>query len=247
MPLTSKAIKRIQADIINIQVDEMKSQGVYYIPDEANIAKGTALIVGPQDTPYEGGYYFFSVLFPDDYPFSPPTMLSLTQDGVTRFNPNMYRDGKGCLSLTNTWHIGDKWSGCQTLSSVLLSVLTLVLTKNPLENEPGFESQSSGLNSIYIRMITHANLFTAILNMLQNTPEFALPFYDDMTELFHKNKLRLIDNAINYVDYDNKTELMDFFRMQMTYKFSTLADKIRECVPRYPTPPSGGSTDNTIS
>jgi ubiquitin-protein ligase len=249
MPLSRVAEKRIPADILNVQKDDMKELGIYYMHDEADMSKGTALIIGPPDTPYMGGYYFFGVKFPDDYPYSPPAMTSLTQDGVTRFNPNMYRDGKVCLSLLNTWHVGDKWSGCQTLKSVLLCILTSVLTKNPLQNEPGYENQtSSELGDIYNRMLTHSNLLTSVLHMIQRPSDFALEFYDEMTESFHKNRLRLIDNAISLIDYDNKTEVMDFFRMRMTYKFSTLADKIRECVPRFPPAPSGGSGDkNTIS
>jgi len=247
MPLTRVAEKRIPADILNAQKDDMKELGIYYMHDDVNMSKGTALIIGPADTPYMGGYYFFGVKFPDDYPYSPPAMTSLTQDGVTRFNPNMYRDGKVCLSLLNTWHVGDKWSGCQSLKSVLLCILTSVLTKSPLENEPGYEGKgATELSDIYNRMLTHSNLLGAVLNMIQKPPEFALEFYDTMTESFHKNRLRLIDNAISLIDYDNKTEVMDFFRMQMTYKFSTLADKIRECVPRFPEPSSGGCSNNNI-
>jgi ubiquitin-conjugating enzyme E2 Z len=239
MPLTQKAIKRIQVDITNIQAEEIKAQGIYYIHDDADISKGTALIIGPRDTPYEGGYYFFSVAFPDDYPFNPPAMTTLTQDGVTRFNPNMYREGKVCLSLLNTWHVGDKWSGCQTLTSVLLSIVGSVLTNKPLENEPGFDP-APAVAETYSRMITHANLQTAVLYMLTRTPSFAIPFYDEMTEAFHKNRQRLIDIGVAHIDWDNKTDVFDFFRMHATYKFSTLADKIRECVPREPLSGSGG-------
>jgi len=247
MPLSKVAEKRIPADILNVLKDDMKDLGIYYAHDEADIRNGTALIIGSPDTPYDGGYYFFGVKFPDDYPYSPPAMTSLTQDGITRFNPNMYRDGKVCLSLLNTWHVGDKWSGCQSLKSVLLCILTSVLTKNPLENEPGYEGKgATELSDIYNRMLSHSNLLGAVLNMIQKPPEFALEFYDIMTESFHKNRLRLIDNAISLIDYDNKTEVMDFFRMHMTYKFSTLADKIRECVPRFPEASNGRSTGQNI-
>ena len=120
--LSVTAKKRILADIKNVSNDDMKKQGIFYSMNEADMTKGTALIIGPADTPYEGGFYFFGVQFPPDYPFAPPAMTSLTQDGITRFNPNMYREGKVCLSLLNTWHVGERWSGCQTLSSILLSI-----------------------------------------------------------------------------------------------------------------------------
>lgn len=231
-PLTSKAIRRIQQDIENILKDDIKEQGIFYEVNESDISTGTALIIGPPNTPYEGGFYFFSVKFPPNYPFDPPAMCTLTQDGFTRFNPNLYREGKICLSLINTWHVGDKWSGCQSLSTVLLSILTSVLIEDPFTNEPNFETQGKSAQSqIYNRMVLHANLQTAVLNMIKSPPEFAKPFYHTMTESFLKNRNRLNDLAVSMIDYDNKEEIMEFFRMKRSYLFSTLGDKIMECSP----------------
>ena len=233
--ISPTARRRILADIKNIESDDIRKQGIYYKMNEGDITKGTALVIGPSDTPYEGGYYFFSIQFPNDYPFTPPAMLTLTQDGRTRFNPNMYREGKVCLSLLNTWHVGDRWSGCQSLSTLLLCILTSVLVDKPLTNEPGFETRGAGPEGeLYSRMILHANLETAFLKMLVSPPNFAVQFYDVMAEHFHKNRQRMIDHAVGMCDYDNKTETMDFFSMTVNYKFSTLADRIREVVPRNP-------------
>jgi ubiquitin-conjugating enzyme E2 Z len=55
---------------------------------------------GPFDTPYEGGYFYFILRFPPDYPYSPPRVKFMTTAGGTvRFNPNLYADGKVCLSV----------------------------------------------------------------------------------------------------------------------------------------------------
>ena len=245
--LTPKAIRRIQIDIQNVSGEDMKKQGIFYEPDESDITQGTALLLGPSNTPYEGGFYFFSIKFPNDYPFTPPAMNTLTQDGITRFNPNMYREGKVCLSLLNTWHVGERWSGVQTLSSILLSIVSNVLIDNPIQNEPGFETKKgTTISDIYNRMILHANLKTAFLNMIKNPPKFAIPFFNIMYDSFYKNKNRMIDLAVYMIEYDNKTENMDFFRMIITYEFSTIADKIRELVPRFPVEAGGGSF-NTIA
>ena len=219
-PLSTKAVKRILQDIENISKDDIRSQGIFYEFDESNISQGTALVIGPSDTPYEGGFYFFSVKFPPNYPFDPPAMSTLTQDGFTRFNPNMYREGKVCLSLLNTWHVGDKWSGCQSLSSVFLSILTSVLVPDPVFNEPGFEGKEGHKeqSAVYNRMILHANLQTAVIDMIKNPPPFAKPFYSHMVESFLKNRTKLNDLAVSMVDFDNKTETMSFFRMTRTYE-----------------------------
>jgi ubiquitin-protein ligase len=244
-----KTIARIQADITTARADDMQNMGIHYHMDEIDITNGWALIFGPEDTPYEGGAYIFSVKFPKNYPFEPPEFKTLVQDGCTRFNPNMYRDGKVCLSLLNTWNIGDKWSSCQTLSAILLSIQTAVLCKNPLTREPSKENYGNSEESIiYDRMILHANLQTAVIGMIKNTPDFAVPFYDEISSYFNKKRERLVDLAVSMIEYDNVTEKMDFFRMTMTYKFSTLGDIIQELVPRGPfvNGGAGGGCTNTI-
>ena len=96
-------------------------------PPSDRMDKMRALITGPEDTPYYGGCFIFDVYFPDDYPNVPPLMeLETTGGGVARFNPNLYADGKVCLSLLGTWHGGDeseKWRpGQSSLFQVLLSL-----------------------------------------------------------------------------------------------------------------------------
>ena len=59
-----------------------------------------ALITGPFDTPYEGGLFHFVIRFPPNYPLVPPRVAFMTTGGGTvRFNPNLYRNGKVCLSI----------------------------------------------------------------------------------------------------------------------------------------------------
>ena len=59
-----------------------------------------ALITGPFDTPYEGGFFYFLIRCPPDYPIRPPRVkLMTTGGGQVRFNPNLYRNGKVCLSI----------------------------------------------------------------------------------------------------------------------------------------------------
>lgn len=71
------------------------------------------LITGPSCTPYSNGCFEFDVFFPNDYPNS-PMMINLETTGRQRirFNPNLYTDGKVCLSILNTWHgrPEEKWN-----------------------------------------------------------------------------------------------------------------------------------------
>lgn len=51
------------------------------------------LIMGPEDTPYEGNMFVFDVQLHADYPHHPPTCYYHNRcEG--RLNPNLYEDGK---------------------------------------------------------------------------------------------------------------------------------------------------------
>ena len=71
-------------------------------------------------------------------------ILEATQTCYHRFNPNLYADGKVCLSLLGTWHGGDateKWDPAHSnLQQVLLSIQGMILIPDPMFNEPGYEA-----------------------------------------------------------------------------------------------------------
>lgn len=82
------------------------------------------LITGPAETPYANGCFEFDVYFPPDYPNSPMLInLETTGRHTVRFNPNLYNDGKVCLSVLNTWHgrPEEKWNA-HTSSFLQVSV-----------------------------------------------------------------------------------------------------------------------------
>ena len=164
--ITRETIKRLAKDVREIMKNPLDEHGIYYFHNESDILKGQALIIGPKDTPYENGYYFFELEFPADYPHNPPTVTYCTNDGMTRFNPNLYKSGKVCISVLNTWR-GEQWTGCQTISSILL-VLCTILNNKPLLNEPGVRVDHRDYSS-YQLIITYKNFRIAIAEMLRGT------------------------------------------------------------------------------
>ena len=112
-------------------------------PDRADRLR--ALVTGPEGTPYAGGCFIFDLLFPPAYPDVPPVMLlATTGGGRARFNPNLYADGKVCLSLLGTWHGTDeseKWSAADAnVWRVLVSIQGMILVDDPYFNEPGADA-----------------------------------------------------------------------------------------------------------
>ena len=73
-----------------------------------------ALIIGPADTPYANGCFLFDIFLPAEYPNTPPKVQFLTTGGGrVRFNPNLYDNGKVCLSLLGTW-AGPSWDAAHS-------------------------------------------------------------------------------------------------------------------------------------
>ncbi|KAL7479202.1 hypothetical protein ACHAW6_004943 [Cyclotella cf. meneghiniana] len=95
------------------------------------------MITGPDGSPYSNGCFFFDINLPPSYPqVAPKVQFLTTAGGAIRFNPNLYNDGKVCLSLLGTWP-GPGWiSGVSTLLQVLISIQALVFVPDPFFNEP---------------------------------------------------------------------------------------------------------------
>ncbi|VDK65181.1 unnamed protein product [Anisakis simplex] len=101
------------------------SNSIFVCVDEGRCDIVKVLISGPDDTPYQNGLFEFDVFFPTSYPFSPPKCAFLTTGaGNVRFNPNLYNDGKICLSILGTWEgrPEEKWNPYCSLLQVLISI-----------------------------------------------------------------------------------------------------------------------------
>lgn len=185
--VTKETIKRLVKDVKDIMNNPLHDNGIYYIHSDKDMMEGKALIIGPPNTPYEGGYYLFKFVFPFDYPHKPPKVIYYTNDGVTRFNPNLYKSGKVCLSVLNTWK-GPQWTGCQSISSVLLCLCSAVLNDQPLLNEPGVLKDNPDYQN-YTDIITYKNYEVAICDMIQrkDIQEGFPELYDIMVQHFYEN------------------------------------------------------------
>lgn len=70
------AIKRILSEIQRMQRDVIETIHIY--PDSRDISAVHAIIEGPPDTPYSGGFFYFFMRLPSNYPFEPPNVSRLT-------------------------------------------------------------------------------------------------------------------------------------------------------------------------
>jgi ubiquitin-conjugating enzyme E2 Z len=202
----------------------LNENGIYYEHDDENMLKGYALIVGQSDTPYFGGFYFFQFDYPTNYPFSPPSVTYMTNNGETRFHPNLYISGKVCVSILNTW-CGDKWSSCQTISSVLLTLCSL-LTDNPLLNEPGQMMDSMDMVP-YTKSISFQNINYAMCDIFEKTPEKFKVFQKVMCETFLKNYEIVYDN-VSKQTIEPVCYKVFIYKMQTIVNYNELKEKMEK-------------------
>lgn len=202
--ISKDAIGRLLRDVRNIIKNPLVDNGIYYVHDDEDLLKGYAMIVGPSETPYFGGFYFFEFNYPYDYPHSPPGVKYMTNGDNIRFNPNLYVNGKVCISLLNTWR-GEQWTSCQSISTVLLNLCTL-LCKDPLLNEPGVSKAHSDFEN-YTKIIEYKNIDIAILRMVsRDTTSFCHQFnvfYPSLKEIFIKNN----DTILKYLEHKANSEV----------------------------------------
>uniref|UniRef100_A0A8C6MQH7 E2 ubiquitin-conjugating enzyme n=1 Tax=Mus spicilegus TaxID=10103 RepID=A0A8C6MQH7_MUSSI len=118
--LGALALKRIQKELVAISQDPPAhcSAG----PVAENMFHWQATIMGPEDSPYQGGVFFLSVHFPNNYPFKPPKVSFITRV----YHPNISKNGSICLDILNSM-----WSPALTISKLLLSICSLLCDPNP--------------------------------------------------------------------------------------------------------------------
>jgi ubiquitin-protein ligase len=221
------AKKRIMADMRNIKKnDELNKCGIHVKFNEDNIYNAQAMILGPSDTPYEKGFYFFDINYPSDYPMNPPKVKFCTLNGHVRFNPNLYACGKVCLSIIGTWS-GPGWTSCLSLSTVLVSIQSL-LNENPITNEPGFEKEliTGDTSRTYNSVIAYNNIRVAVVKMMTNTPYIFKFFKPIMNEYFIKYEEFYMGYVKDHMKYHNNKYSTRIYSMNGKYDIKFLENSL---------------------
>jgi ubiquitin-protein ligase len=191
-----ETVMRLLKDIRSVMTDPtLEECGILYRHSETDMLTGYACIVGPADSLYFGGYYFFVFTFPTNYPHSPPIVSYLTNTNNIRFHPNFYANKKVCVSIVNTWR-GEQWSGCQNIRSVLMTFQSL-LDKEPLLHEPGIRAAHSDFIPYHTIVEYHnykfacLTLLTELRTYISIEPALVADFQEFMRRRFHENKTRI--------------------------------------------------------
>ena len=221
----NKTIMRIVQDIYDF--NKNKPDGIYLSIDKKNLMKQHALIIGPKDTPYFGGFFFFEIIYPENYPTNSPKVTLLTIEKNVRFNPNLYECGKVCLSILGTWS-GPSWSSVMNIRLVLQSIQSL-LCSFPIQNEPGFENtKENEITSMdYNQYLIYNTYRIAIIEVLKNKFNVSALFKKEIEEEFNNNKSKLGDDLLSYKQiFGNSTvESRIYFMKKTKLNFILISDE----------------------
>jgi ubiquitin-conjugating enzyme E2 G2 len=174
----ARAIKTITNQIRNYNKDKL--EGLIFDHDEKNALKVNFTLFGPKDSCWEDCVMYGYLLMPENYPFKPPKVVFTSKTN----HPNIYLDGKVCLSYLNdkqdeTGYFREEelWTPVLDLRCVFLGIITLF-------TEPNLDSP--------------ANLDACILYR-QNKKDFL----KSIRKLFDNDNEQIID--VNTTSIDNNS------------------------------------------
>lgn len=93
-----------------------------YAEKSAGIHSWKVTMKGPEDTPYQNGYFDLRIEFSANHPFKPPMVLFDTKV----YHPNINESGIICIDILKS-----KWSPVLTISKIIASLQSLLAHPNP--------------------------------------------------------------------------------------------------------------------
>lgn len=228
-------------DIMSLQKDPIEGIAIDVNPDDCK--KLTAMIIGTRDTPYEDGMFFFSVEFPDQYPFVPPKVLFLNQNPQMRYHPNMYERGKVCLSILGTWS-GPSWTSVQTLASVLL-VLQSLFQEEPLRCEPGHENDKPSYIQRYNDIVEH-EVIRCCYCLSPRTMRLYEGFKDAILSHLQNSRERMIGRVNELAKTDDREIVAPspFSRIHIKTDYNSILEKVNQIMKQYSITGTADTADN---
>uniref|UniRef100_A0A023FAJ1 Ubiquitin-conjugating enzyme E2 J2 n=2 Tax=Triatoma infestans TaxID=30076 RepID=A0A023FAJ1_TRIIF len=117
----NSATARLKQDYLRLKRDPVPY--VVAEPLPSNILEWHYVVLGPENSPYEGGMYHGKLIFPREFPFKPPSIYMITPNGRFKVNTRL------CLSISD-FH-PDMWNPAWSVSTILTGLLSFMLEHSP--------------------------------------------------------------------------------------------------------------------
>ena len=118
----SVCIKRLRKELGDVNIETTRNTElieVKMINDD--LFQWTVNFHGQKNSPFEGGIFNMSFVFPKDYPFKPPKVKMNTKV----YHPNISETGDICLDL-----LKDQWSPTISMYRIIISIKSLLIEPN---------------------------------------------------------------------------------------------------------------------
>jgi len=187
------------------------TNSIFVRVDKDNMDFLKVLIMGSAGTPYAHGAFEFDVHFDSNYPAGPPKVtLMTTGSGTVRFNPNLYSNGKVCLSLLGTWrgNSTENWDPkISTFLQVLISIQSIIMSDLVYFNEPSCEAEmgkpeGEARNEAYSNIVKFCNVKYAMIEQLKKPSK---GFEEVIQRHFYLKKNQIIEEVQQWIQKSRTT------------------------------------------
>jgi len=114
------ALRRITKELNEIKTRPVPDVSVSLRED--NLFFWNATVKGPAESYYKGGTFHFTIQFPDNYPFKPPTVTFTTKI----YHPGINDEGHICLPI-----LRDEWKPATSMPSLLQAIHDKIAKPSP--------------------------------------------------------------------------------------------------------------------
>ncbi|KAL3801724.1 hypothetical protein ACHAW5_010064 [Stephanodiscus triporus] len=127
------------AELLKRQLNELAKNPIDLVSvgltDESNVYDWEILIMGPDGTLYEGCFFKARLVFPQNFPYRPPTMTFQSE----MWHPNICKNGEVCISILhdpgedphNLLELAEeRWRPILGVEQILMSVISMLSDPN---------------------------------------------------------------------------------------------------------------------
>lgn len=138
MSNTGRAIKVIDRHLQHLRSSEL-AERIKITTNENNIFENDFEMIITAESLWNGYVIKGKITFPQNYPFNPPIIKIISDI----FHPNVYENGKVCLSILNTEVDETGYIKAEELWSPTLNISTVFIILEHLIAEPNLESPAN--------------------------------------------------------------------------------------------------------
>ena len=183
--------------------------GIFVAATNERVDLMRAMITGPPGTPYQDAVFVFDLQLPPEFPQQPPSVHYLSHG--QRINPNLYENGKVCLSLLGTWTGRQSCELWNPLTSnvlqVLISIQGLVLCEMPYFNEAGYDKQlGTSEGAHHARRYNEGALLLSCKAMMTSLKHLAPPLERLITLHFLSARQRILGRCNKLIELKDSPE-----------------------------------------